>query len=376
MKSTLSATIITLFICSTAFCQIQKSTTPFAVRRVRINFVAKDSVNLLLNEEFDLIEDSCAQIVRYAHLNMKDRKFTGNFKDVLRTDTGLVLTEGSYNSDGLKDGRFVAHYMNGTLQAKGSFKNNSFDGHWDLYYDDGKPQLSLDAVNSEISIADAWDKDGKKVITGGKGPYLINMGMISWKGKLLNGKPDGTWRAYKTDDATTTTVVTEEFKNGVFKKGNGPLGDYTDASRLVLADPNDLLPFTRTEKLRVSAVPCNGVKRKHIVGAQYSYGLRVFNEEIKNVVSPYISKVNISTFENEINIQGYVNEYGDLEGMRAESTFRGDVANGLIQQLSRLPRLTPATVDGKPTKQKIAFKFTFTKGLYTFSYQFLPITLN
>ncbi len=149
------------------------SNTNVSRRTIRFNFIKKDSVNLSLNNEFDLIEDSCSEVIRYAHINMQQRKFFGPVKDVSRLTPGLVLTEGTYTPDGLKDGYFITHYLNGNLQAKGSFKNNKYDGKWEMYYDDGKPKLTFEATENDIKITDAWDNKGVKVVDNGKRNFRV-----------------------------------------------------------------------------------------------------------------------------------------------------------------------------------------------------------
>lgn len=348
---------------------------PISIRYIRFNIIGKDSVNLALNEDFDRIEDSCSQIIRYAHLKIQQHKFYGPFKDVSRLDSSLVLTEGSYTADGLKDGPFITHYLNGKLQAKGSFKNNKYDGHWEIFYDDGKPKLTFDANDGDISIADAWDEKGGKTVVNGKGTYRVDVGIIYWIGKLLNGKPDGTWRAYKTDDATNTDIISESYKNGTFEKGKGPMGEYTDAARVVLVSA-DKLPFTRAEFFRISSVPCNGVKRKHIVNAQYREGFSAFNEQIKQVVTPYLSRVDLASYDNVMVVDGVINESGRITQLDTHTPFNEVIARGLIQQLNRLPPLNPATADGKPVVQKITITFTFSRGMYSFGYRLLPVDLS
>jgi antitoxin component YwqK of YwqJK toxin-antitoxin module len=375
MKLILSSIILSLLISYVAQAQVRPTYIPHMSRRsVRFNFVTKDSVNLALNDEFDMIEDSCSVITRYAHLDIHKRKFLGKFKDVSRANPDLVLTEGSYNMDGLKDGGFVVHFLSGKLEAKGNFKNGLYDGSWSIFYDNDKPRLTFDAEGNDIKIIDAWDTDGNKTVINGKGTYRVDEGALYWKGKLLNGKPDGTWKAMKTDDATNTSLVTENFKNGSFQKGRGPIGDYLDASRMVLVS-TEMLPFTKAEKLSISSVPCNGIKTQHVVSAQYNNGTASFTEEIKRLITPYISKINIESFESEITVEGYVTDEGLIRGLNSYGSFRQDIARGLISQLSRLPPLVPASVDGKPIKQKITFKFVFTKGMYSFNYRFLPVEL-
>lgn len=340
-----------------------------------LTFLGKDSIDLALNEDFEMVEDNCGQIIRHAHLKMSQRQFYGHFTDVSRLDPSLVLTEGNYTDDGLKEGPFVSRYLNGKLQAKGNFKNNMYDGHWELFYDDEKPKLTFDASNGDISINDVWDEKGNKTVSNGKGSYRVDIGAMYWKGQLLNGKPEGTWHAYGTDDASKISIVNESYKSGTFKKGKGPLGEYTDAPRITLV-PVNILPFTRAEQLYISTVPCGGVKQKHIVNAQYRNGFNAFSDEIKRAVLPYLSKVDLTPYDDTLVIEGVVTKTGNIVRLGTNNTFNVSIARALVQQLNMLPPLEPATVDGKPAAQKINITFTFDRGVYRFWYRFLPLDLT
>lgn len=355
------------------FTSAQVTLQPNQIKRsVRFRFLPNDSVNLSLNDEFNLIEDSCGQIIRHAHLNRKTRKFFGKIKDVSSLDTTLVLTEGAYTGDGLKDGYFITHYLNGTLQAKGNFKNGEFDGPWEIYYADGSPKLKFEANGPDIKITDAWDDKSNKLVENGKGTYRVNMGSLYWEGKLLNGRPDGKWAVMKTDDATHIELNAEKYKGGIFQKGSNQQGTYTDAPRLKLI-PSNLLPFSAAEELHVSIVPCGGVKRKHIVNAQYRNGLASFTDNVKTLASQYFSTVNIRSYQTELVLEGEVSVEGLITKLRSRSGFDADIERGIVSKLRLLPPLEPATVDGKPTPQKFTITFTFNSGSYRFSYRFLPI---
>lgn len=117
-----------IFVCSNLYAQKSFIITTKTVKRdINIDFRRKDSVNLSLNGNFELIEDSCAPIIRRGHLELEPKKFMGRFKDVSRANPQLILTEGNYTPDGLKDGSFTSRYLNGNLQSKGDFKNNLFE---------------------------------------------------------------------------------------------------------------------------------------------------------------------------------------------------------------------------------------------------------
>jgi len=344
-------------------------------RSIRFQNLGKDSIRIALNEEYYLIEDSCAQIIRYARYDAKRRMFIGKFKDVNNSEDGKLVSEGEYNDNGFKNGDFVSYYLNGNLQAKGSFKDNKFSGRWDLFFDDGKPKLSFEANGNDIKIIDAWDEQGKKTVDNGKGNYKADLGILYWTGKLENGKPDGKWKAIRRDDRTNAELATESFKNGAFQKGSGMGGDYKDASRILLVS-EITLPFVNAEKMRISSVPCNGVKRKHIVNAQYHDGFNSFSEEIKRLVSPYLGKVDLRPYDTEVKFNGEISDKGYVLINNHTLGLDDQIASGLERELRRLPPLEPALADGKPVPQKFTITFKFYQGMYSFSYRFLPVNPN
>ena len=372
MKILFIALLANIGICATALAQF-KITYNTVKREISYQIIGKDSVNIALNHEFKLIEDSCGQIIRRGHLNA-DNKFYGKIKDVSKLDPKIVLTEGNYTTEGLKDGYFITHYLNGNLEAKGNFKNNQYDGNWEIFYTDGKPMMTFIANGNDIKIIDVWDAKGIKTVNNGTGNYRVDLGDLYWKGKLLDGKPDGIWRAANPEDATNTTLIAETYKGGLFKKGTGIVGDYTDAPKLALVQPNKL-PFTNAETLMIALVGCDGVNitGKHVVNAQYSGGINSFTDNIVRVVSPYLQKVDLKPYDNTLIINGEVNEDGRVTNLRADNAFSSDISRGLIRELNALPYLQPATVDGKPTKQKFNITFNFSGGGYRFTYTFLAI---
>ena len=155
------------------------------------------------------------------------------------------------------------------------------------------------------------------------------------------------------------------------------MGDYEDNPRLALVPPNKL-PFTNAEAFTIALVGCDGVNLtgKHVVNAQYSGGMNSFTDNIIRIVGPYLQKVNLQPFENTFIINGEVNESGRVANLRADNAFNSDLARGMIRELNSLPYLQPATVDGKPTKQKFNITFNFSGGSYRFTYVFLAINPN
>ena len=345
-------------------------------RRIAIPNFGRDSLHIPLNEEYRLIEDSCAYMVRHVRFDKTRKVFYGNFTDRSRTNPDLILSQGSYTTDGLKSGPFTLYYANGKLRAQGAYKDNEFEGIWHLFYESGLPKLAFSATNGQISIVDAWDTDGKQTVSNGTGKYVIKGGFVTWSGELKNSKPEGTWQAVNTTDRSRTPVSTEKFKDGEFKRGTSPIGPYTDSSRILWVDMNDF-PYTYAESMAISQYTCNNrPKGVHVVGAQYINGLPAFSEEIKRHVSNYLSTVDLKPYDSDLTIQAEVSENGKLTNLKYGAAFNQEIARGLVKALGRLPLLEPALLDGKPVKQPFEIKFRFHAGVYQFNYRFLPIPKN
>lgn len=351
-------------------------TGPTTQRRINFNFITRDSINLALSENFELIEDSCNQIIRYARVDLQQRKFMGKVTDVSKANPALIITDGYYNANGLKDGLFTTHFLNGKLQARGNFKNGLFDGKWEVFYDNEKPRITFEANANDIKVIDVWDNQGKKIVDNGKGSYRVDQGDIYWKGKLLNGRPDGSWKAIRADDISEVSLSTESFKNNVFQKGNGGVGAYTDSSRINLL-PADMLPFTRAEWFQISMTPCNGAKSKHIVDAQYFGGFDNLSAVIQARTTEAFKDIDLLRLPfYEIVLTGEISTAGALTRLSTKNNNNDQLVRNLISQLQRLPVLHPATVDGVPVVQKFAISYTFNAGVYSFSYRFLPVEVK
>jgi len=224
-----------------------------------------------------------------------------------------------------------------------------------------------------VRIIDSWDSEGKKVIDNGKGTFQVNLGKISSKGKLENGLPDGTWHSFKTDNSAQIELAEETFKNGVFQKGKSPIGAYTDTSRITLFNLESL-PYIHAEKLLTSSVPCNGMRRKHIVRAQFKGGRQAYSQYINQLAVQAVRKFNIRNAIGKLTFDGDISEEGTIHHISSRLAFDGSLSRAIMDELYKLPALEPATADGKPVPEKFTITFTFQFGRFRFGYKFLPIT--
>ncbi|SDM12840.1 hypothetical protein SAMN05421813_106140 [Daejeonella rubra] len=344
-------------------------------RSIRFNTFAKDSINLHLDENYFLIEDTCSSIIRYGHFRFKDRKFFGPFRDLNKLDPQIVLAEGNYTQDGLLDGDMKLFYLNGDSLAIGKYDKGEMVGDWTIYYAGNKKKLEFNKI-SETIVLNAWDETGKQTLTNGTGFYRSDIGGYYWEGKLINSKPDGTWKLKETGDRTGTVVSSETFKAGNFVKGGGPMGNYTDKSRILLAG-NNLLPINNAGLMEVSKKACDpSMMRKKIVYASYRNGTDAFNEEIKRVIAPVFAKLDLKKyFTKEFTLIGSIDEGGRIFNLKYQDTFDDKASTTLIRALYTLPILDPTLVDGISVQSRISFKFIFRDGLYSFQWRLLPLEM-
>jgi hypothetical protein len=356
-------------------CVIVSQSIAQTHRNINFKILGKDSVMVSLNSDYYLIEDSCAQIIRYSHFNFTGRNFSGRFKDVSKANPDLIVSEGNYTENGLKDGPFVAHYLTGALRAKGNFDKGKFTGKWQMYYDDGKPELTFEVIDNYSEIIESWTKDGTKTVKNGNGIYQSPSDFY-WTGELVNGKPDSIWKFVSVYGTTKTTWATEYFKKGQFSKGSSTSGDYSDSSRIVLVE-SPVLSLKHVENIQASPVLCDGSSLKGLIGVQYKYGgLKTYIDMIGERLSPIIESFDISSVDNNLIINAEVSEKGELANFTYNNSFRDDMARAIIDQLRTMPLLEPANLDGKPIKQKIRLQLNFRNGSYTIQTYFTSSKLQ
>lgn len=366
MKKYLYTPLLAVFLSLPAIAQQNPQ------RSIQFKTYGADSIRLTFNKEYYLIEDSCAQITRYTRFNFQTKKYLGEFKDVSSTNPSFVISKGNYNEAGQKNGEFTEYYLNGNLMAKGAFKNNKYTGKWETYFEDGQPKLTFEMTDSTMRIIDAWDDKHKKTVDNGNGTYEIAFFYYKWTGKIVKGRPDGTWLYVSSRNKDEEPIRQERFYEGQFSSGKDFSGTYTDSSRIVFV--NDyLLPLVNAETLKISPVGCTApvVFTAKIISAQYGYGNDDFSDQIKQVAGDYISRMR---GHGDITITGIVNEKGALTDLKSKYSYSADInSKDLIVALEKLPLLNPATVNGKPVKQGFSITFKINGSLYSFSYSFLQI---
>lgn len=121
--------------------------------------------------------------------------------------SGELQREGnSKTKDGFsREGEYIHYYKNGKKKRVENYVKSRLNGSFFEWYEDGKPQLkgeyveSENAFNSTTKIYDFWNSKNKQMVKNGNGIYEEE-GRYSTKGKIKNGFKDGEWNIYDKEN--------------------------------------------------------------------------------------------------------------------------------------------------------------------------------
>jgi TonB family protein len=83
-----------------------------------------------------------------------------NYTTVPEESTGTIYSNEAVPI-AFKNGPFSSWYADGNLEASGSFVNNTIDGEWKWYHDNGKPSTIEIYKNGKINSLTCFDSTGK-----------------------------------------------------------------------------------------------------------------------------------------------------------------------------------------------------------------------
>ncbi len=121
--------------------------------------------------------------------------------------------------------------------------------------------------------------------------------------------------------------------------------------------------------LLITVVTCANAQpaaTPQFVDAKYSKGWDAFSQQTQTLVQHYLSQIDIKYIDDKMAITAEVSEKGEIENFKIDPAFSDDMQRNIIRELMKLPRLTPATLDGKPVKEKFTIAFNFHLGVYDF----------
>lgn len=198
---------------------------------------ANDLIRLFYDDHYYLVDKDCEfrAIERVGRYDFQQQLFIGEFADF--DNQGRKILEGHY-IDGKKQGDFKAYHPNGQLKWQLTYSNGAPVGSLHLFYPDGKPLLEVSYADDGMRILNFWDKRGRQRVTDGKGRYEFSViadgynefGYIRYnrKGKVVDGRPHGTWTIeYVFDDGKEMNAGYEFYNKGQFVQGYEAYTDET-----------------------------------------------------------------------------------------------------------------------------------------------------
>ena len=123
--------------------------------------------------------------------------------------------------NGMKEGKWVSRYPDGTLKYEGTFQHNKPVGDWRRYHENGKTKALMNyRSGSDRAFASLFDDEGK----------------LYAKGVFEGTLRDSTWNFYSGE----LLVLTENYNHG---KKEGCATGYNEAGKVIWAKiwKNDLL---------------------------------------------------------------------------------------------------------------------------------------
>jgi antitoxin component YwqK of YwqJK toxin-antitoxin module len=182
--------------------------------------IKDDSVRMFFTSGGHFTQRECADFTRYTCIDSVG-SFNGYFKDIDHRNN--VLCTGNYHH-GKKNGYFELFYFDGgTIRSRGSYVDNVPKGPWEYFYENGLPQQTVMATEVDTLLIKFVDREGIVKVTDGNGEFAgfvtgnvnVSYNQFFCRGKIQNGKPDGTWKA----TFATTTFCEEIFDHGKLIKG-------------------------------------------------------------------------------------------------------------------------------------------------------------
>lgn len=305
--------------------------------------VSDEITRFFYDDHYYLVDKHCPfkTIERVGQYDFQQQLFIGEFTDF--DNRGRAILKGSYRA-GRKDGDFKAYHPNGQLKWEVSFIQDSPSGLWKFYYPDGKPLLEVTYDNGERRILNFWNQLGKQRVTDGNGRYEFEVasdgynefGYVRYnrKGKILEGRPHGSWAIdYIFANGKKQNAGFEFYQHGKFVQGYDVYTDeeFFDAPRYHLTP---LIFFFRAETM--IAKGCTIDEHEGFTGYLAEHLENWFEGEVGEIPDPLTIEFMISVKKNgepgriEIGNTFDIKRYADLllEGLNGVTFWFPSYANG------------------------------------------------
>ena len=149
-----------------------------------------NTVRILYNEDWEEIPYPPFQYYRIGTRDSLSR-WQGNILDFYAN--GTIQMKGSYKDD-KKNGVFLYYSDHNTYTSAGRYKDDRAVGKWETFHPNGKKQSEV-YYNDRYYLKSLWDSTGKPFVTEGNGRVILyhNNGMVSEEGEYRDGNKEGYW---------------------------------------------------------------------------------------------------------------------------------------------------------------------------------------
>lgn len=253
------------------------------------DFITGDSVQMYFNAVYIYTPPQCGAYTRFATLQRTGHlgHFNGPFID--RNGRNQIIGKGRY-INGVKDGDFELYYNNGRPQLKAKYTAGRPVGLWNYFHKNGKLERTLMFTESDTLLITLADSTGRVVVRDGNGNFEGQVaglqgssGTLIAKGNIKNGKQDGLW----TSSYNERPYCNESFASGKLINGtyvNLKFPDYKK-SLLTLILPNYLRFLEQFE-----VTPCAAPRKYISTQKDYSFNQKKFNSDLEEQIHSQISQ--------------------------------------------------------------------------------------
>ncbi len=143
------------------------------------------------------------------------------------------------DAKGLKQGKWVKKHTNGNIRYTGQFENDKPVGHFQYFYETGKPKATIiHAGDGKHATTTLFAEDGSKMAEGfytnqlkdSTWKYFDSKGNLSAIECYKNTKMHGIWKTFYQADTAIAELTT--YKDG---KKNGPWKQFFKSGKLKCA---------------------------------------------------------------------------------------------------------------------------------------------
>jgi len=141
-----------------------------------------------------------------------------------RADGGGLFVRACFDKNGLKQGDYYEYFENGHVAYQAEYKNDSLNGMFRRFYEDGKVQSIVEyRMNLIWSVVEERDRSGEVFVGSsvrngnGTAHFYDRDGDLRRFGGVRNGLKDGYWKFFLRAGVIDSVLYVEGRRKGLGK---------------------------------------------------------------------------------------------------------------------------------------------------------------